>query len=1252
MLRNLYLLGLVFLFSSISVYAQVGSGTLKGTLTDAETGEPLPFVNLVLLKGDRQVAGGSTNFDGEYTIKPIPPGSYNVAISFVGYNAKRINGVEINNSKITFLDVELESGVKLEEFEVIEYEVPLIDKDGGSTGGTVTREDISKMPGRSATSIAATVGGVQETGGGISLRGARTENTFYYIDGIKVRGSNNLPKAAIEEVQVLTGGIPANYGDATGGIISITTRGASSEYFGSLDVITSGFADEDGNGIGLDRYAQTQIEGVISGPLLWKKDAEGNKTDPLLGFFVSGNYRNSLDNRPTIGQYRIKESTRQQLISNPIDYQFSGVEVSPSGDQYIDENGDPQNSTIVVPNVQGNPNAEFLRADDWEEVPARQNDRLQGVSLTGKLDVATGPNLDLSFGGTFDWVQDNIYSYSNSLFNAPNNGRSTDQTWRAFGRFTQRFSDGDAQESDGLIKNAYYSVMVDYSQRRFEQQDPTHQDRLFNYGYVGSFETIETPNYTFDGDSLNAFVHSGFRTLETTFTPSETNPDLAAYTSGLYDFYDELGFTVRTGNDIDAANGIRNGRLPDDVYNLYRPLGRPFNSYQLFDQDQFRITASGNADVGDHAITIGFEFEQFTQRSFSVSPVGLWNQARQLTNSHIEELDFESTPSIQTIGTATYYTYDRLIDLGSQSTFDRNLRNKLGLNPNGDDYIYVDALDPDLFELEMFSADELLRQGNNALVGYYGYDYQGNRLSGGSPTIEDFFNATDEQGNNTRPVGAFNPIYASFYVMDKFAFDDIIFNVGLRVDRFDANQPTLKDQFVIGEAVTVGDARNLVGSGGDNSYLANQPSVVQDDWVIYVNDLQNPTAINGYREGNTWFNAQGVEIPDPRDGIFTPSGIAPLLFDPDAVGQDLTADAFRDYEPQWNFMPRIAFSFPISDEAVFFAHYDVLTQRPTGQNVFNPIDYLFVQNLGNTAIANPNLLPTTTIDYELGFQQVLSRSSSLKISAFYRETRDEIQARRLLGAYPVTFTTFDNFDFGTTKGMTMTYDLRRTGNVTLRAAYTLQFASATGSSAGSALNLVNSGEPNIRVIFPTDRDQRHVFITTFDYRYGSGKDYNGPVIGGSQIFANAGLNVVGNLGSGTPYSRQRLATGAAFINPSGSPQLEGTVNGSRTPWQFRVNVQIDKSWALELGKGDNKKSAMLNAYLLINNIFDTQNILGVYRYTGNPDDDGYLAAPQFQPNIRTQLDETSFRQMYALKVANPFNYSAPRTIQLGIRLDF
>jgi hypothetical protein len=160
----------------------------------------------------------------------------------------------------------------LKEVEVVSYKVPLSDKDGGASGGTVTREDLARMNGRSAASIASTVGGVQSDANGniTSVRGSRDDATYYYIDGIKVRGSTNLPKSAIEEVSVMTGGVPANFGDATGGIISITTRGASRQYFGGFEAVTSGFAIGE-DVYGLDNNGYNLFEGVF----------------PVLSFFIN-----------------------------------------------------------------------------------------------------------------------------------------------------------------------------------------------------------------------------------------------------------------------------------------------------------------------------------------------------------------------------------------------------------------------------------------------------------------------------------------------------------------------------------------------------------------------------------------------------------------------------------------------------------------------------------------------------------------------------------------------------------------------------------------------------------------------------------------------------------------------------------------------------------------------------------------------------------------------------------------------------
>lgn len=150
----------------------------------------------------------------------------------------------------------------------------------------MTRDQIGKMPGRTANSIATTVAGASTagTGGGVSIRGARTENTYYYIDGVKVPAGagTGLPKSAIEEVQVIAGGVPANYGDVTGGAINITTRGPSRSFFGGVEYLTSGWkVGEDINDIvGLDAYAFNQLEASLSGPLFFKKDSLAIKGSP------------------------------------------------------------------------------------------------------------------------------------------------------------------------------------------------------------------------------------------------------------------------------------------------------------------------------------------------------------------------------------------------------------------------------------------------------------------------------------------------------------------------------------------------------------------------------------------------------------------------------------------------------------------------------------------------------------------------------------------------------------------------------------------------------------------------------------------------------------------------------------------------------------------------------------------------------------------------------------------------------------
>ena len=1236
MMRFATFLGAILM--SFSAMAQVGAGTLKGRITDFDTKESLPFASVILFLNGNQVAGTNTDFDGEYTIKPIQPGTYDVLFSFVGYQSKKVTGVKITANKIQFVNGELGAGVMMEEAEVVEYSVPLIDKDGGASGGTVSREDIDKLPGRSATSIASTVAGASTagTGGGVSIRGARTSSTWYYIDGIKVRGSSALPKSAIEEVQVVTGGIPANIGDATGGVINISLRNSSRTWFGGGEVITSGLPTET-SAIGLDKFGYNLAEGSISGPIAWRKNEKGEKTDPLLGLFLSGNYTYQKDTRPTFGGvYRMTDSARAEILAAPL-----RQNVSSSGEI---------NGALY--------NADFLTADAFERTPTRLNNANQSANLVAKIDVNTNETTSLTFGATAALGRANEFDRGRSLMNWENNNQTTSLDWRGYVKFSQRFEDEEGSQTTGGLKNVFYSIMADYSQSYFKREDASHGDDFFKYGHVGTFDVFQQNSYDYN-DLTGRFVHNGWEDTLVTYAPSPYNPELAAINNQYFSLFESEPYNPFVDGPYESlltvqnGNALLNGQSPNSTYGLWSYFGTQGNSYNISNNSQFRVSAAGSADIGDHALQMGFEYEQRRDAFFSLGPVGLWTLARLTTNSHIKEIDATDS-TVTNVGTEYYVTYDRLLG-DNQFEFDANLREALGAGDR--ELINIDAIDPEFFTLDMFGADDLLNQGSN-YVTYSGYDPYGNKVTG-RPTIEDFFNETNDAGYNTRPIGAYEPIYIAGYIMDKFTFDDIIFNVGLRVDRFDANQPVLNDPYVVGQSYTVGDIQGADGEGIINTLSGNAfiPENIGEDFAVYVDALEGPGSIVGFRDGDTWYNSLGTEITDPDVLAVNTAYPAPWLKPNDnATGDDpfeLTSEAFRDYNPAVNIMPRISFSFNISDEAVFFAHYDILTQRPTSSNRFSPIDYLFLESRNNL-ISNPDLRPEKTIDYELGFQQVLTKTSSLKISAYYKEMRDMIQVRNFTGAYPRPYKAFGNLDFGTVKGFTVGYDMRRTGNVRLNANYTLQFADGTGSTTQTALALINAGLPNLRSINPFNYDQRHRIVANVDYRYGSGEEYNGPVVkfGGKerQLFANTGLNFIANLGSGTPYTASTIATP---ITGEISPSTEGSINGSRLPWQFSLDANLDRNFTLTYGgEGDAAKTTNLNLYLWIGNVLNTRNINSVYRFTGVSDDDGYLAAAQYQPLINSQNDPNAFRNYYSMFVDNPFNLGLPRTVRLGLKFDF
>ncbi len=1227
---------LLFLLLGSVLQAQTA---LTGKVTEEESNEPLIFATVGLFKNDVPIAGTETDLDGNYFFSNIDPGTYDLLVSYTGYQEQKIVGIVVLAGKTNRADVKmLNEGVMIETVVVTEYRAPLVEQDNTTSGQIVTSEQIKNLPTRNINALAATTAGLSsaDEGGAINVRGSRSDATNYIIDGIRVQG-NFIPETEIDQMQVITGGVEAQYGDVTGGIISITTKGPSNRFSSGVEMETSKF---------LDAYENSLVGFNMSGPIL--KNDQGQS---ILGYRFAGRYTYQLDDDPpAIDVFRIDEAKIAELEEDPL------------------------------LNLRGNTfaAADFLEAEDARALDANPFEERERIDLTAKIDARLTQAIDVTFTGAFTNNENQFTPGGWGLLNSQNNPFSNSSTYRGNFRFRHRFGGGinsGSGQSKGIIRNASYILQGGFEKIKSDIADQRHGENYFNYGYIGNFDVEWIPTFVpvFDPETFTTnLVHTDYRQVLRGYTAGDMNPVLANYNKAMgIDFNSGEPLNGQIGNflinegtadgDLLALTNFfsPNGQLPNvyaTTWNFHNNVGAVYNLVTKGESDiiTFNGRASftlvpGSSDASQHNIQLGVMYEERIQRGYNIFPRNLWNVARQQANNHILGI----VPGADTVGTieipdfGTANLLEVTIDSASENQFFRKVRESLGVPL--DQYVNVDGLSPEELRLEMFSAREL---NDENILNYFGYDYLGNPYNG---TFEDFFTERDlSTGIRTFPVAPNRPLYFAGYIQDKFTFKDIIFRVGVRVDYYDANTKVLRDPY------------SLYSIMGANQYHAEagteKPGSVGDDYKVYLDDTGN--SVLAYRDGDQWYEANGTPVNGPQEIAGIREGLVfPKYEDPNAQGnpnyikqpsfgeRDPNTGLsgidrnFKDYEPQINIMPRLAFSFPISTNANFFAHYDILVQRPPSNTLATARDYFyFVDQAAGRITNNPDLKPERTIDYEVGFQQKISQNSALKIAAYYKELRDMIQQRTYFPVPNVIqYTTYDNQDFGTVKGFSLQYDLRKTptNNFSLQANYTLQFADGTGSNPNSQSGLTDNG--NLRTLFPLTFDERHRIVATLDYRYAGGSAYNGPRIGDLMLFANAGINFQTIAVSGRPYTATQTPTelgGAGTI---------GSINGARKPWNFTVNLRVDKTFQV-------RKGLFMNVYLRVSNLLDARNIINVYSATGSPTDTGFLQSFNGRRQIETIEDSarnlSSYLASYQWASLNADFFTLPRRMYAGATFSF
>jgi hypothetical protein len=206
-------------------------GKVHGTATEGS--ETLPGYSVRLRSSGAEIRRGMTDTQGKYEFALLPAGSYEVEIEENEVFYRRAFTVAPGETCPLKIDIETATAYDKEGNRIyrstgtqITGEVtPLFTVDPIQPQ-VVTGEELSHRPDRGLEAALPSFSKItqRDAGDPLNIGGARSEGTAIYVDNVKVRGDFQVPQSAISQIALMNSGIPAEFGDATGGVILITTH--------------------------------------------------------------------------------------------------------------------------------------------------------------------------------------------------------------------------------------------------------------------------------------------------------------------------------------------------------------------------------------------------------------------------------------------------------------------------------------------------------------------------------------------------------------------------------------------------------------------------------------------------------------------------------------------------------------------------------------------------------------------------------------------------------------------------------------------------------------------------------------------------------------------------------------------------------------------------------------------------------------------------------------------------------------------
>ncbi len=255
-------------------------GKVSGRVVDAQSGAPLIGVNL-LLEGTAQ--GAVSDTEGRFIILQVSPGVYSLRCSMVGYESMRMENISVQTNRIATADFKLKQTLLDMKEVLVTASRPVVEKDMTATARTMDDAAIAVLPTTSVNDVLRIQPGTVSSGG-LHLRGGRSGEVTYYMDGIplvdplfsEINSSEMINRDIISELQVISGTYSAEYGNAMSGIINITTKEGGAKLKADVNLKSSSPGLDENS----KNFNRNVLRANVSGPLL------SDKTN----FFVSGSW--------------------------------------------------------------------------------------------------------------------------------------------------------------------------------------------------------------------------------------------------------------------------------------------------------------------------------------------------------------------------------------------------------------------------------------------------------------------------------------------------------------------------------------------------------------------------------------------------------------------------------------------------------------------------------------------------------------------------------------------------------------------------------------------------------------------------------------------------------------------------------------------------------------------------------------------------------------------------------------------------